>query len=47
MNARLFQALRIGGCRQGHFQPSEITWATFTPTPAWAASSQNPLDSGS
>ena len=38
---------RVGAGR-AYFSRSEITWATFTPdAPAWAASSQSPLDSGS
>ena len=42
-----FEHSESGGCRRGYFSRSEITWATFTPdAPAWAASSQNPLDSG-
>ena len=36
------------GAGGAYFSRSEITWATFTPdAPAWAASSQSPLDSGS
>ena len=44
-----FRHSESGGCRRGlTSRRSEITWATFTPdAPAWAASSQNPLDSGS
>ena len=36
------------GAGGAYFRRSEITWATFPPdAPAWAASSQSPLDSGS